>query len=464
MSSPKNFAEALIKSGKGAIFSKQDIQDAYKLIPNPSNQTHLFGFSWLGKFFVDKTCVFGSKAAPEMFDSLPDTLVNIICHSEKIPKNLVCRQLDDVPIVSPKNSGLTKKFTDAYKSVCNELNIPLAPDCKNFEKAFGPSTYGTVLGINFDSTTMSWSISAEKERDLQEAIDVFLLEKTCSLKQIQKLHGKLTNISQTCKFLKGFKFNLLLLLNKFNSDSDRKIIPKQLQEDLWVWKKAIASCRSGLPLGDLFEEPPLFCMEIISDAAGAALEWHEGKSFNRTKENDRGVASLRFCNGKADKVCTLTWPNILLCGAKSRNGSFFGTKSTTLEAVGLLLPFLSYPKELANKQIVLYVDNTAVVFGWEKKYCKNDPETSVLLRALHTLEAFLCCKIFVKHRKRCSDNWSILVDNLSRKSSTCPWTEREIQSAEKYLTQGHIVKWLSNPTVDWGLPLNLLSDVKMLCK
>ena len=69
----------------------------------------------------------------------------------------------------------------------------MAEDCKNQEKAFGPSTYGTVLGIQFDSVAMEWAISKEKELSLQETIDFFLHSKTCTLKQVQKLQGKLAN-------------------------------------------------------------------------------------------------------------------------------------------------------------------------------------------------------------------------------------------------------------------------------
>ena len=54
MSSPKIFAEELVKAGKGALFSKSDIVDAYKLIPNAVQQWRLFGFKWLGKYFLTK--------------------------------------------------------------------------------------------------------------------------------------------------------------------------------------------------------------------------------------------------------------------------------------------------------------------------------------------------------------------------------------------------------------------------
>jgi hypothetical protein len=204
MSSPKLFAEGLVNAGKGAVFSKTDIMDAYKLIPNAVDQWRLYGFEWLGKFFYDTRTVFGSRAAPAFFDSLPETLVNIVCCLENVPKRFVHRQLDDVPIVSPEDSEITERFTARYAELCKELNVPLAESCPNHEKAFGPSTHGTVLGINFDSTLMEWSISAEKESDLQQQIDEFLNKKTCTLKEVQKLQGKIAILAQMCEFMRSY--------------------------------------------------------------------------------------------------------------------------------------------------------------------------------------------------------------------------------------------------------------------
>jgi hypothetical protein len=80
--------------------TRSDIQDAYKLVPSPKFQWHLYGFKWLGKFFLDTTTVFGSKAAPGLFDPFPDNIVNIVCTMGNIPKTSVHRQLDYVPIMS----------------------------------------------------------------------------------------------------------------------------------------------------------------------------------------------------------------------------------------------------------------------------------------------------------------------------------------------------------------------------
>jgi hypothetical protein len=461
MSSPKIFAEELVKAGKGALFSKSDIVDAYKLIPNAVQQWRLFGFKWLGKYFFDKAKVFGSKEAPAGFDSLPETILNIVCCLYKIPKKIVQRQLDDVPMVAARESGLTERFHTAYKDICKEVNIPLAENCKNHEKAFEPSTYGTVLGIQFDSVAMEWAISKEKELSLQETIDFFLHSKTCTLKQVQKLQGKLANFAQSMELMKSFKFNILALLNKFKVQEGKKLIPMDLKRDLWVWKKCISDSKEGTPIKTVIDEPPLFPLTIISDAAGAALERIDGKSVNKTIPNDRGVASIWYCGKKVQRTILLSWPENLLNGEKTRNGNYFGTKSGTLEAVGLILPFITFPGELKNKYILLQVDNTSLGYGWEN-YCKNDPETSLLIRALHVIESLLECKIFVQHVKRRSSTMAKLVDDLSRKSTTSAATLRKISEGQIHYAEGSLVDWLKNLVLDWSLPEKIVKDVKML--
>jgi len=192
MSSAKLFADSLVNSGKGSNFAKSDIQDAYKLIPNPVSEWKNFGFKWLGKFFFDRTLVFGSRSAPASFDCLSATIVNIVCTEENIQDKVVHRQLDDVPVVAAKESGIAERFSAKYKEVCKNLEVPLAENCPHHEKAFGPSTHGTVLGINFDSESMEWSISKTKENSLQLAIDDFLDKKNLFFERSAKIVWKIS--------------------------------------------------------------------------------------------------------------------------------------------------------------------------------------------------------------------------------------------------------------------------------
>ncbi len=284
MSSAKKISEMLLTAGKGALMAKPDIQDAYKLIPNPKEQWNLYGFSWLGKFFYDTTTVFGSAAAPASFDPLPETAVNLACSLSKVPKKWITRQLDDVPIVSPKGSKLTEKFYTAYKEICTEIGIPLAEECPRNEKAFGPSTQGTVLGLIFNSENLTWSISKEKVGGILHILDTFLERRTCTLTDVQILHGKLSDFAQACSFMKGFKFNLLELLKKFENDCNgRKFIPAALKVDLNIWKNFVKHAENGFPLMFSIENPPLFPVTFVTDAAGASWEWSENYQIWRPR-------------------------------------------------------------------------------------------------------------------------------------------------------------------------------------
>ena len=132
MSSPRIFPETIAKCGEKAVIAKSDIKDAYKLIPNAKEQWRLYGFEWLGKLFLT---VKWSLAAKLHQPILPETIVNIVCCLENVPKGYVHRQLDDVPVhVSPK---IAQKFENHRKicgtvqKICKELGVPLAEDCPN---------------------------------------------------------------------------------------------------------------------------------------------------------------------------------------------------------------------------------------------------------------------------------------------------------------------------------------------
>jgi hypothetical protein len=163
MSSAKKFSQTLLHMGKNAKFAKSDLVDAYKLVPiHPSNWKY-YGFKWLGKFFIDTTTPFGSNTAPANFDDVGETITNIVQTICNTPKQLIHRQLDDVPIVAPENSNLAGIFSKTYKKVCKVLNIEIAPECKFKEKAFDESTKGTVLGIEFDSEKLEWKLPCKME-------------------------------------------------------------------------------------------------------------------------------------------------------------------------------------------------------------------------------------------------------------------------------------------------------------
>ena len=64
------------------------------------------------------------------------------------------------------------------------------------KKSFGVGTNGTVLGIEFDSVEMKWKLPGSKVAGIVSIIDHFLTIKTCSLKDVLRLPGKLSDFAQ----------------------------------------------------------------------------------------------------------------------------------------------------------------------------------------------------------------------------------------------------------------------------
>jgi len=185
--------------------------------------------------------------------------------------------------------------------------------------------------------------------------------------------------------------------------------------------------------------PPFGAISFTSDAAGCTGD-----------EDWSGVASIGL--DSLEKVwfcCRGKWPPIIKSG-KDEKGAAFKSKMTSLELIGLFLPFLCLPSTLAGKHVVLRVDNTSVIFGWENKCIKGDLTASALVKALHIVTSFLPCRVFVNHSPRVSDKASTLADGLSR-SSTSEEAKKELGLTPIRPIPAPLAKWLENPTTDWNL-------------
>jgi len=460
MSTPRKFGELLLDLGGEGVMSKYDISDAYKLIKTHKSQWGCFGFKWLGKYFYDSTTVFGSRAAPEKFDSLPETVVNMCCFFTKMPKKWVHRQLDDVPFAAPRNSGLAEKFGWWYEKICKDCNIPLAGFCEQKEKAFRLEKEGTVLGVVFNSEQLTWRLANDKASKINQKIGKFCKQKACGLREVQSLHGKLNDFAQMATFMKGYRYNLLALLRSFGGDEKAKrLITGNLRKDLRIWANCVEFARQGLPIPETKSAPPIRCVEYATDAAGAAYQWEKGEGKNISVPGDRGVACIGYDDDTILSTGIMRWPDELIFENKDAKGTNWGSKTTALELIGVMMPFLFDPKSVQNRPVRIICDNLAVIIAWEKRYCKNDPETSVLVRALHEIVCFLECDLYLCHVKRLSTPMAAMADRLSRLSTTTSADWREMEQAKRLRPSGAITKWLRKPVVDWDLGKTLINEI-----
>jgi len=462
MSSARLFGYSIHDCGPGARMWKFDMVDAYKTVPAAQQDLRLQGFSWLGKFFIELKKVFGSKEAVSAFDRLNNTLVTLATIESRLPPHLIHRTLDDVPVVTPARSSAGKAFADAYSAICGHIGAALAPPCPHLEKAFSDSTSGTVLGIKFDTISMTWCISRDKRARILQKIHGPLLGHPTSLQDLQKLIGTLNDIGQMCPFLRGFRQPLHLLLVSFHDDPDILLdIPTEVRADLRIWATAINSAASGMPIPRRPTPHLQNAISFASDASGAQFNKCQGRFVTIPYQGERGAASINTIED--DLVwffAYVQFPRKFLLEKRDSSDHAFGCKSSTLEAVGLLLPFLCCPTILIGREVTLLTDNEALVFGWEKRRVPHDTSASILLRTIHIISAFLGSSVEIRHLPRVSTPSAELVDALTRSTTTMDCHREAVKGAPPVAIPAQLTDWFDDPRDDWNLPLALLRHVQ----
>ena len=463
MSTARQVGYTIVGCGRGARMWKYDLRDAYKNVPARHADIRLQGFRWLGLFFVETQLIFGARTSVAAFDRLGATLLILAIMMSGILFSYVHRTLDDAPIVTPADSPAGPLFATAYESLCAAVGVRLAPPCPEFEKAFIDSTVGTVLGVRFFTDTLTWRLSPKKFTTTTEALSIPLLAGAVSLKEAQSLTGKLNDVCQMCPFLRAFRFPLNKFIASFKLDEQILLVPPpQVLLDLRVFAAAILTARDGLPIPPRPVGPTLAALTFISDAAGARFARVRGRRVPHSGHGDSGAASIRVNNNGAVVFCArLTWPTSFLLTARDGRGRAYGCKTTTLEILAMILPFLTIPHLLAGRHVVLQVDNAAAVYGWQRRHVSHDASASILLRALHLIGSFLACYIHVVHVPRVSTPSSKIADSLSRLStSDTSAVRRSLLQVVQRPPPAILFAWLLRPSEDWDFANTLLRHVQ----
>jgi len=461
MASAKAFGYKVRAEGKGALMSKFDLKDAFKLIPARPADYRLQGFSWLGAYFIETQMIFGAVPSVSNFDRLANTVVELTRTVSDMKGFPVCRTLDDIPFVSSKDSGLTEKFSENLEKVCSFLGVPLAEECPLKEKAFKNSTKGIVLGIGFDTQNMTWFLPNSKADKLTKALCDACCNDYMDLKGVQKLMGQLVDFSQMCPFAKCFTYTGYRFLASFEGNAEILKRPDEsVRKDWAVCNRIVQSARKGLPLCKEPAGPSLESLVFYPDAAGCKFDMVQGERKNRNIVGDSGVACLLSKDKEVKWFCQVSWPMDFLEKEKDDLGKFFGSKTTTLETIGILLPFLTIPEQLIGKNVVFHTDNIGVVYGWSSKGVKKDSTASMLIRALFLMSAYLGCTVHIFHVPRKSVLEAEIADSLSRKSSTTDSVKELVSRAERSSLKGVMMDWLLSSDKKWDLPWLLLKELE----
>jgi hypothetical protein len=139
---------------------------------------------------------------------------------------------------------------------------------------------------------------------------------------------------------------------EFKENKDIELpIPQAVKDDLRIWAAAMDTASKGLSIPRRPTPHLPSALTFASDASGAQFNKHNGEFFTLPYEGERGAASINVI--EEDDIwfyASIIFPKSFLLDKRDSLDHPYGSKSSTLEAIGLILPFVCCPELLEEER------------------------------------------------------------------------------------------------------------------
>ena len=150
-----DIAASILHNGPGCLLFKRDLKRAYRQFPVDPGDYHLLGYSWRGQLYFDTVLPMGLRSAAMACQRVTNA-VRYICASQG---HSVVNYLDDFAGIAHSDIALA-----AYNFLGDLLRTLHLEESEH--KAEPPSTNMTILGVRFDTVSMTMSVTAERLLEL----------------------------------------------------------------------------------------------------------------------------------------------------------------------------------------------------------------------------------------------------------------------------------------------------------
>ena len=337
-------ARVIEASGWGAYLAKVDIKNAYRIIPVHPEDRALLGMQWEGALYVDAALPFGLRSAPKIFTSVADALEWML--RERGVRH-VFHYLDDFLIVAPPQPEECQRDLWKLLQLFSKLGVPVAE-----EKREGPSTQLTFLGIELDTREMVRRLPRKKVSELRDLVKEWSQRKSCLVKDLQSLVGKLMHACKVVRPGRSFLGRMLELLRGGKRKQQFLRLNSGFRSDLQWWNQFLeiwngVSMLANTPRGgsdiDLYTD--------ASGSFGCGAWWREG-------------------------WLQLEWPEGLETWSIARK-----------ELIPIVMACMLWGNKWWRKAVRVHCDNEAVVEVLQKG-CARDGDLMHLLRCVFFITAF----------------------------------------------------------------------------
>lgn len=225
--------ELAVRMGRGCLLSKIDIKHAYRLLPVRPEDWPLLVHHWDGCFYVDLKVPFGGRSSASIFTSFADLVCWVLNEKYCI---LVIHYSDDFLLFSIPCQIQAKHDLDTLKFAFFYLDIPIQED-----KLVGPDTRVPYLGLILDTMTLTVSIPTEKVNEALRILPKWCSRRTCTLRELQSLNGKLNFYSKVIVPGRMFTRRLIDLTRTVSRPNHHVTLTREAKEDIQWWCEMLLS-------------------------------------------------------------------------------------------------------------------------------------------------------------------------------------------------------------------------------
>lgn len=364
-----NAVTKLLELGPGTLFSKTDIDSAFRLIPIHPDDHHLLGFKFQGHYYYDTCLPMGASSSCAIFERFSSSLEYISNNLLKI-RHMI-HILDDFLILGPPNSPDCQNDLNKFLAFCSDIGVPIKE-----EKTENARTVITFMGLELDSNNMQARLPQDKLIKLQSQLASMAKRRKVTLKDLQSLLGLLNFCCQVVVPGRCFLRRLTDLTKKVSQSHHRITLNKESRKDIRAWQLFVNHFNGKNLL--------LHKRWVTSDT----LHLHTDASGSI---GYGAILQLHWFYG--------TWPD----GWLSYNITF-------KELLPIVLALEIWGSHIKDQCIVLHTDNNAVVHIINKQTCKV-PVIMALVRRL--VIASMKYNILLR-AEHIPGKYNILPDLLSR--------------------------------------------------
>ena len=305
------------KSGKKVLIFIRDLRRAYRQLWACPGSVHLLGFSYDNFIFFDVALSMGSKSSAYCCQRFSDCITFIFKSQGYEDVNY----LDDLGGAEEEN-----KADEAFQCLGHILQRIGVEESKN--KATPPSFIAVFLGILINTITMTLEITSERRDEIKAILTDWLNRKSATLKDIQKLLGKLNFVCSTVRAGRVFITRIINELKRFPTRGRRRL-SKDIKMDIRWWSTFM----------DEFDG-----ISVFPD------NW-----WSRPDEVFATDASLKMCGGwSSPEYFKKEFPTWIL----SNNNKI---SINELELLAFIVALKMWKHKITNKNILAFCDNQSTI-------------------------------------------------------------------------------------------------------